>query len=98
MPTATASKTRKAPRRVVTKKSMGVTAMNDVRPVEWKPSVCRACNSLPVGSIELTSLMLVLIFSLTAVLFTSVYALRLEQNKVAALEAQVAPAAADSVR
>ena len=55
-------------------------------------SVCHSCNSLPVGSVELTALMLVLVFSLSAVLFTSVYALQNAQNKVAQLEADAGTA------
>ena len=39
---------------------------------------------------ELMALMLVLVFSLTAVLFTSVYALQIQGAKAQALEAQLA--------
>lgn len=53
-------------------------------------SVCRSCHLLPVGSMDLTALMLVLVFSLSAVLFTTVYALNLSHAKVAQLETQVA--------
>lgn len=49
-------------------------------------SVCRSCHLLPVGAADLMALMLVLVFSLTAVLFTTVYALNLQQAKVAQLE------------
>ncbi|MCR4312594.1 MAG: hypothetical protein NUV56_04920 [Candidatus Uhrbacteria bacterium] len=52
-------------------------------------NVCHSCHALPAGSIELVSLLLVLVFSLTAVLFTSVYALQTQQAKVAQLEAQI---------
>jgi hypothetical protein len=51
--------------------------------------VCRSCNVLPMGSMDLTALMLVLVFSLTAVLLTTVYALNLQKAKVADLEAQL---------
>ncbi len=51
---------------------------------------CKSCSMLPVGSVELTSLLLVLVFSLVSVLLTSVFALNSEHQKVAALEAQVA--------
>lgn len=44
---------------------------------------------LPVGSMELMALLLVLVFSLSAVLFTSVYALRIQQAKVQALTSQL---------
>ena len=52
-------------------------------------NVCRSCHALPTGSVELVSLLLVLVFSLSAVLFTSVYALQKQQAKVAALETQL---------
>lgn len=52
-------------------------------------NVCQSCHALPVGSVELVSLLLVLVFSLTAVLFTSVYALETQQAKVTQLEAQL---------
>jgi len=55
-------------------------------------SVCTSCNVLPTGSMELLGLMLVLVFSLTAVLLTSVYALNLESAKVAQLETALAQA------
>lgn len=53
---------------------------------------CKSCAMLPVGSIELTSLLLVLVFSLVSVLLTSVLALNSEHQKVAALQAEVAVA------
>ena len=52
-------------------------------------NVCHSCHLLPTGSIELMALLLVLVFSLSAVLFTSVYALQVEQSKVTQLEAQI---------
>jgi len=52
-------------------------------------NLCQSCNALPAGSMELLVLMLVLVFSLSAVLFTSVYALRSEQAKVQALTVQL---------
>jgi len=58
-------------------------------PMQSVPSVCRSCHALPAGSMELMALMLVLVFSLTAVLFTSIYALEVQGSKVEALEAQV---------
>lgn len=53
------------------------------------PALCRTCHVLPVGSIELVSLLLVLVFSLTAVLVTSVHANALQQHQIDVLEAQV---------
>ncbi len=52
-------------------------------------NLCQSCHALPAGSMELMALMLVLVFSLSAVLFTSVYALQSEQIKVQELTAQV---------
>ncbi|MBI1908266.1 hypothetical protein HYS28_02525 [Candidatus Uhrbacteria bacterium] len=72
------------------KKSVQPMPMNDVHGSVARQNVCHACNSLPAGSIELTALMLVLVFSLSAVLFTSVYALQSKGAEVAQLEAQVA--------
>ncbi len=54
--------------------------------------ICKSCSMLPVGSVELTSLLLVLVFSLVSVLLTSVLALNSEHQRVAALEAQVSVA------
>ena len=51
--------------------------------------ICRTCSSLPVGSVELTSLLLVLVFSLVSVLFTSVLALNAQHQKISALQEQV---------
>lgn len=51
--------------------------------------LCQSCHALPVGSMELVALLLVLVFSLSAVLFTSVYALQGQQAKVQALTAQL---------
>lgn len=59
-----------------------------VEPVR-RHNLCQSCHALPAGSMELMTLLLVLVFSLSAVLFTSVYALRMEQAKVHALTVQV---------
>ena len=53
------------------------------------PTACKTCRALPVGSVELTSLLLVLIFSLVSVLFTSILALKAQDQKISHLEAQV---------
>lgn len=49
-------------------------------------SVCKTCNLLPVGSVEMTSLLLVLVFSLVSVLFTAVFALNSQQQKIDQLQ------------
>lgn len=54
-----------------------------------QPAICRSCHALPVGSVEIVSLLLVLVFSLTAVLFTSVYAMEMQQNQIDSLEHQI---------
>ena len=51
--------------------------------------VCTSCNTLPLGSVELVSLLLVLVFSLTAVLLTSVYALDAQNHYISQLESQL---------
>lgn len=86
----TMPKKRAPARRAPRKSTANVTPINAVHGSSSQSSVCHACNALPVGSIELTALMLVLVFSLSAVLFTSVYALQNEQAKVAELEASAA--------
>lgn len=58
-------------------------------PIQSVPSVCRSCHALPAGSMELMALMLVLVFSLTAVLFTSIYSLQIQNAKLQAAEAQL---------
>lgn len=60
-----------------------------VYPVKSHGGVCHSCNALPAGSIEVAAILLVLVFSLSAVLFTSVYATKIQTSKVQALEAQV---------
>lgn len=51
--------------------------------------LCQSCHSLPTGSIELVSLLLVLVFALSAVLVTSVYALNKQASEISTLQAQV---------
>ena len=65
-------------------------AVASAPPMSPVSNVCHSCDALPAGSMELMALMLVLVFSLTAVLFTSVYALNIQSAKMQALEAQTA--------
>ena len=51
--------------------------------------ICKTCSVLPIGSVELASLLLVLVFSLVSVLFTAVLALNSQQQKISALQHQV---------
>ncbi len=76
-----------------THKKTGVIKAKQAQPFSMPtpsvPNVCKSCHALPAGSSELMSLMLVLVFSLTAVLFTSIYALNVQKAKVSALESAV---------
>lgn len=47
---------------------------------------CRVCATLPLGSIELTGLLLVLVFSLVSVLLTAVFALQLQRGEISRLQ------------
>lgn len=69
----------------------GTTAKaKKMTPVVIKASgTCTTCSSLPVGSAELTTLMLVLVFSLVSVLFTAVLALNAQHAHIQLLEQQV---------
>lgn len=51
--------------------------------------VCHSCNALPAGSMEVAAILLVLVFSLSAVLFTSVYATQVQTEKLLVAEAQL---------
>ncbi len=84
----TSTTKRRTPRRTAAHKA--TSANNDIHTAMPRAAVCHACNTLPAGSVELTALMLVLVFSLSAVLFTSVYALQSEQSETAQLQEQVA--------
>ncbi len=98
MPAKSRSKAKKpaVPKKKVVAKKRTVKkrvkrALHDVKhAIPATPKVCRGCHALPAGSVELVSLLLVLIFSLSAVLFTSVYALDQNQAELEALQAQVA--------
>lgn len=86
----TSKKTKKvAPKRASKKKSVK-KRVNDVK-AEVRPvsNVCRTCHALPAGSVEVVSLLLVLVFSLTAVLITSVHALSLQDIEISHLENQL---------
>lgn len=52
-------------------------------------NICRSCNALPVGAVELVSLLLVLTVSLSAVLLTSVYALEHQAQEIELLQTQL---------
>ncbi len=81
-----------AKKEVVAKKaSHPVKHVNGGRslPKPKMPEICVNCHALPVGSVELTGLLLVLVFALSAVLFTSIYALEKQQNRIELLETEL---------
>jgi len=79
------------PKLTAKKKSKVVMHANDVHePLPQIHHVCRSCNALPIGSIELVSLLLVLVFALSAVLITSVYALDQRSAEISYLQTQIA--------
>lgn len=87
---ATAS--RPAKRTAVPRRARAFSSASHVVPVVAPArhhNLCQSCNALPAGSMELMALLLVLVFSLSAVLFTSVYALRIQQAKVQTLTSQI---------
>lgn len=83
---------KKAPAKQVSKPKVQkrtVMHANDVHEAMPKVAhVCRSCHALPAGSIELVSMLLVLVFALSAVLITSVYALNQKTAEVEQLQAQ----------
>ena len=83
-----------AKKSVVKKKSSKLTKKTQVMkitdPTPVVTHLCRSCHALPTGSIELVSLLLVLVFALSAVLVTSVYALNRQAGELAALQGQIA--------
>ncbi|MBU4315104.1 hypothetical protein KJ673_01735 [Patescibacteria group bacterium] len=92
MPTTVkkSSKSAVAKKTVTAKPKKIALHANDVHePVMVMGHACQSCNALPTGSIELVSLLLVLVFALSAVLMTSVYALHLQASKTDALQYQI---------
>ena len=83
---------RKVAKKKVTKSKKKIAMhANDVHePLPAIPHVCRGCHALPAGSVELVSLLLVLVFALSAVLITSVYAFNQQGAQMDNLEAQIA--------
>lgn len=90
MPAKKVSARSAAPRKTRSRSTSVVASMSAHAPMMSAPKVCRSCNTLPAGSVELVSLLLVLVFSLSAVLLTSGFALQKQANQIEALETQVA--------
>ena len=99
-PAAKKSTAKKIAKKKVTKRAVKpkkkaakkvVMHANDIHePLPKIPHVCRSCHALPAGSVELVSLLLVLVFALSAVLITSVYALNQQGSQLDDIEAQIA--------
>lgn len=87
--TKTGTKRKTTSRKTAVKKSPTVFMNNVSEPVKPITSVCRSCHALPAGGIEITSLLLVVVFCLTAVLITAVYALHIQSNTITQLEMEV---------
>lgn len=90
------SSAKKKPAKKVTKKKVNKktpkktpSKMQEVHESVKMPAVCQSCNALPVGSMELVSLLLVVTFSLSAILLTSVYAMEQQADRIDNLESQV---------
>ncbi|MFA6130907.1 MAG: hypothetical protein WC730_01440 [Patescibacteria group bacterium] len=64
-------------------------SVKDMERVMESTVPCQHCAHFPIGATDLLHLLLVLIFTLSAVLMTSVYALNLEQAKVIDLQAEI---------
>ncbi len=79
----------RAVRRTRAPRKASVAAVYNITPAARHQTTCKNCEHLPAGSMEVAALLLVLVFSLSAVLFTSVYATKVQSAKVSALEAQV---------
>ncbi|MEK7132183.1 MAG: hypothetical protein AAB833_01555 [Patescibacteria group bacterium] len=64
-----------------------ITRVVKVRPQERAmqdaPNLCQSCNALPAGSMEIIGILVVLCLSLSAVLFTSLYANKIQTAKAA---------------
>lgn len=71
------------------KKPAVVNKVKEEVKVESAPTICRSCNALPMGSVELVGLLLVLVFSLSAVLLTSVYTMEHQAAKIESLESHL---------
>lgn len=80
----TSSSSRKTSQKSAT--SLRRTSRAKVYPVTASSDVCHGCSALPAGSLEVAAILLVLVFSLSAVLFTSIYATGVQTAKVHALE------------
>ncbi len=89
MPTAKKIATKKSTTKKSTVKKTKVTVNSVKEETPITMNICRGCHALPAGSVELVSLLLVLVFALSAVLVTSVYALDQQSAELAALQAQV---------
>lgn len=57
---------------------------------------CPNCSLLPAGSVNITSMFVVVVFCLTAVLFTAMYKLNVQTVEINALQEELAGYASDA--
>lgn len=77
---------KKAVKKAVAKK---VSALQEVvDEVKKTPNVCRTCNALPVGAVELISILMVVAFSLSAVLLTATFTIEHQAQQIEAMQMQ----------
>lgn len=71
--------------------NMGDTPFPPVPPPQFNPSEdCPHCSLLPAGSVNITSMFIVMVFCLTAVLFTAMYKMNLQDAEIRALRTEMA--------
>lgn len=65
--------------------------MPEVPPPQMNPSEdCPHCSLLPAGSVNITSMFIVVVFCLTAVLFTAMFKIDMQNAEIRALQAELA--------
>lgn len=70
-------------------KKISIIHEAQMTPHKIVPGVCRSCHALPIGAVELVSLLLIMTLSLSAVLLTSVYALEHQSQEIEMLKNQL---------
>jgi hypothetical protein len=67
------------------------TSLPPVPPPQFHPaSDCPHCSLLPAGSVNITSMFIVMVFCLTAVLFIAMYKMNLQDAEIRALRTEMA--------
>ncbi|MFA6522730.1 MAG: hypothetical protein WCT24_04025 [Patescibacteria group bacterium] len=85
-----ATPTKKTKKTVKSKGHVHAYSVKDMeRVLESTTPACRHCKQFPIGAADLVHIFLLLIFTLSAVLMTSVYALNVEHQKVVELQTEL---------